>query len=168
MRLTDLEGNGVRAWNRADIPHTMPDHDASLSQWLLHVPWSHPIWPWHILSIIHLRDLPGAEPAHKKYPDAEYELLIGAINPKKCPNPDPDSREGYPILSPLGVSEQFHGLKDAEIPAFGEALVKAIIAGAISPDEDYWSMWHRLICNTIEHRQNVAAGLPPHIKPSEA
>lgn len=49
-----------------------------------------------------------------------------------------------------------------------QELVKAIIAGAISPDEDYRSMWHRLIWNTIEHRQNVAAGLPPHIKPSEA
>jgi hypothetical protein len=95
-----------RAWKLA-IQTQHVDQTATLSFWLIDAPHSHPFWPWHVLALVHLRDIEGqSKPAHKRYPEAEYELLILAIDPEVCP-PDPDDYDGGFTLSPPDVMEQF-------------------------------------------------------------
>jgi len=85
------------------------------------------------------------EPANKSYPEAEYECLIVAIDPDRCPKPDPDSEEGYPYLIPMDIEEQFHGISDADASRIGELVVRTILSGGLSPDEEQAAYWHRQI-----------------------
>ena len=151
MREPTLSSPAGKAW-LLESKSPVPDHQACLTAWLINVPRAHPFWQWWTVNMIHLRDIPGVRPAHKQYASAEYEFMIAAINPEQCPNPDPDKvDEGYPFLHPLDVTEQFDGVSDAEAVRICEGAVRTILAGEISPDQDYRSWWHELIQNTVRH-----------------
>lgn len=123
-----------------------------ISSWLVNMPGAHAFWAYWTLSIVSLRDFPGVPPANKRYPEAEYEFMIMAINPEACPNPDPDLvADGYPWLEPLDVVEQFHGISEMDCRRLAEGAVKTILSGKISPDQDYRSAWKALIAGTVQH-----------------
>ena len=152
MRDPDIEGPYGRAWFMPYKDPEVPDHQACLGSWLLNVPGAHPFWEYWLVTIIHLRDIPGSRPAIKHYAEAEYEFGINSINPEECPAPDPDNvREGYPLLQPSDVVEQFHGISDRDALRVAEAGVRAMVHGRISPDQDFRSMWSRLISDTVAH-----------------
>jgi hypothetical protein len=157
VRDPDLKGVGGRAWN-LPLVSRVADHDACLGLWLVHSPPSHPFWPWKLVSVIHLRDIPGVKPALKRYPEAEYEFMIMAINPETCPNPDPeDYRHGYPLLEPPDVVEQFHVKNnDHDAKRILEACISGIMSGSILPDEDYRSRWKETIAGTAAHFRSGA------------
>lgn len=58
---------------------------ACLAVWFLHLPKVHPFWFHYVLGIIHLRPIAGAKDAKKDYPEAEYELMLYALDPKRPP-----------------------------------------------------------------------------------
>lgn len=150
MRAPDVTGPFGRAWV-VKKPIVKPDHNASLSEWLINVPGAHPFWEYWYIALIHLRDIPGVPPAHKKYPEAEFEFIIAAISPEVRPAPDPDEARGFPLMTPTDVAEQFHGITDHDAVRVCEAAVQAIVNGRISPDQDFRSMWHQLLARTVEH-----------------
>jgi hypothetical protein len=156
VRPPDLQGPMGRAWKLA-IQTQHVDQMATLSFWLIDAPHSHPFWPWHVLALVHLRDIEGqSKPAHKRYPEAEYELLILAIDPEVCP-PDPDDYDGGFTLSPPDVMEQFD-VKGSDHDAIRivEASVRAIVNGHISPDQDYRSTWAGMLKATADHFKSGA------------
>lgn len=144
----DLQGHAL-AWKVADIRSTK-DQEACLGTWLVYAPWAHPFWHTWAMSVVHLRDIPGVPPAHKKYPEAEYELLIAALDPNKGPDPD-HPENGFAFLHPIDVVEQFHGISDRDATRLLESAVRAIVAGTISPDSDYRSVWRDSVKGTVEH-----------------
>ncbi len=148
MREFDLVGQCGKAWLLK-----MPEDSqkAGLASWLVNRPGAHPYWQWWLVGVTHLRDVPGMKPAHKKYPEAEYEFLIFSIDPTACPNPEPDDPNGYPHLTPIDVVEQFHGIKDSDAVRLCEGAVQGIVNGVISPDQDYRSMWSQMIAGTVAH-----------------
>lgn len=149
-----MSGAGGQAWELMPEKPAVKDHEASISAWLINVPGAHPFWSWWSVGMIHLRDIPGVPPANKRYPEAEYEFMIYTIDPNRCPHPDPDkAAEGYPHLIPFDVSEQFHGVSDQDAARICEGAVRAIVAGYISPDQDYRMAWRRLLHGTIKHFQ---------------
>lgn len=151
MREPDFKGPFGRAWTLA---HTsdVPDHTACLGSWLVNVPGAHPWWSHWLVSVIHLRDIPGVKPAFKKYPDAGFEFAIYSINPDKCPQPDPDDiANGFPLLTPVDVQEQFHGVSDRDAWRIAQSGIEAMVHGRISPDQDFRPMWNRLIVGTVSH-----------------
>jgi hypothetical protein len=156
MRSPDHQGVGGRAWKLTPSPKNV-DQTATLGWWLLNVPGAHPFWSWWQVMLVHLRDIPGqSKPAFKRYPNAEYEFFVVAINPEQCPNPEPDSDE-YPFLTPFDVVEQFDVKgSDRDAQCIVEAAVRMIVAGQISPDQDYRSAWHTLIANIAEHFRSGA------------
>lgn len=150
MRDPDLTGPYGRGWQ---LKHRddKPDYQASLGTWLVNCPTAHPFWHWWVVGMVSLRDIPGVKPAHKRYPEAEYEFMIYSINPEECPNPEPDDPKGYPHLIPLDVVEQFHGVTDRDASRILTSAMQAIVNGYLSPDQDYRQAWKSSLATTIEH-----------------
>lgn len=155
MRPADKEGPYGKAWTCALPPlgqRDKPDADGCLAYWLVLAPKSHIYWPYKLISALHLRDIPGAKPAFKVYPEAQYELNILSINPELCPNPDPDDLlKGYPTLRPADVVVQFHDVKDEQVVMMVDWAINAIVQGQLVPDQDYRSHWADIISTTIDH-----------------
>lgn len=149
MRPPDWQGVGGRAWlipNKSDVP----DHQATIAGWLVNAPGCHPFWSWWTVHVIHLRDIRGVKPAHKRYPEAEYEFVILAIHPDHPADPD-HPEKGYHYLTPANVVEQFHGVTDRDAGRFAELAVRSILDGRMSPDQDYRSAWRATVKDTIAH-----------------
>lgn len=151
-REPDIQGPAARAWRHMGKA-TREEHKDGICGWLVHAPASHPFWPWHWIYVVHLRPIEGAPPAKKHYEEAGYEFGIFAVDPERCPAPEPDGQ--YPLLQPPDVIVQFHLGKDwtaeradHDAARIAESAVRAIAAGAISPDQDYRSLWKELIPST--------------------
>jgi len=149
MRTPDFIGPW-KAW-RVAIASQNPPAEVCLAGYLLHCPGAHTFWSWWGLSIVHLRDLPGMQPAVKLYPQAEYELIVYAIDPLKVPHPDPD-KPPFAMLTPLDVQEQFHGLSDTQVQEMGAVFAQAVALGHISPDQDFRRMWRVFIRDEVKKR----------------
>lgn len=149
MREPDFKGPYGRAWS---IATNKPEHAACLGSWIVNVPGAHPYWEYWLVALVHLRDVPGVEAAHRKYPEAEFEFSIQSIDPERCPEPDPDAADaGYPLLHPVDVVEQFHGISDHDAQRVADLCITAMLHGRISPDQDFRSMWNRTIQGTVTH-----------------
>lgn len=151
MREPDKVGPYGRAWLLKRQEEASLAQTACLASWLVNRREAHLLWQWWLVSVVHLRDIPGVPSANKRYPEAEYEFLIYAINPEFCPDPVPDDPAGYPHLIPFDVIEQFHGITDQDVTRLCEGAVYAILAGQVSPDQDYRSIWKALIAETVRH-----------------
>lgn len=101
--------------------------EAMLKQWLLNLPKQSPAWSDYSLGLCHLRDIPGARPAKKRYPDAEYELLFFALNPDY--NPDPTNINSLAPLTPINYSTQFHDLTDGEAVVVATKMMQGLVDG---------------------------------------
>jgi hypothetical protein len=147
-----LTGPAGRAWLITKESDVLA-HQASLASWIVNVPGAHPFWSYWMVAVCHLRDIPGVKPAIKQYPSAEYEFLIASIDPERCPDPTTEQAlaEGLPLLSPIDVAEQFHGVKDQDAFRVCEAAIRAIVNGQVSPDQDYRPIWKTLIRETVKH-----------------
>ena len=146
MRPPDILGPAACAWRSRVTPKT-PDQTATLAAFVVNAPHAHPFWEWWMLAVCHLRPIDGARPPIKRYPGAEFELMIAAIHPAQS-HPHPDAG-GWPLLTPIDVVEQFDGLSDRDARRVAEACVRAIVDGALSPDQDYRALWHASIAETV-------------------
>lgn len=146
MRAPDFKTNFGQAWELRQVDGPT----ACVGHWLINIPGAHPFWEHWLVIVISLKDIPGVPPAKKRYPEAEYEFLIASINPEECPVPDPD-KMSFPLLEPIDVIEQFHGVSERDALRVGQGAIQAIMNGRMSPDQDFRAMWHGLIQNTVEH-----------------
>lgn len=161
MRKPDLVG-AAEAWkiaaDRSD-PRWRPDYDATLAAYLLKARWAHPFWSWWMIAGVHLRPIPGVRPAHRHYPEAEFELTILAIDPTnrgKNPahdyEPDPDQAlAGVPWLEPPDLVYQCHGVTDSDFSRIVLDCVMVIVNGHASPDQDFRNWWRSALNRTVEH-----------------
>ena len=98
-RAPDREGKYAEAWKgaRQAQPDDPPAWAASLETWLItHVNGQ------FVISLIHLRHIEGVRPALKRYPEAEYEVIVSGAREFVH---DPD------VLIPTGAiysTTQFH------------------------------------------------------------
>ena len=79
MREPDVIGNVARAWRVPKPPDAPKDQDATVAAWLIEGPF-HPAWQHWLMSVVHLREIPGVKPAVKRYPEAAYEFLIASLH----------------------------------------------------------------------------------------
>jgi len=143
VRSPDFFGSAGSAWRiKLPEPTIKPDHKATLIMYLVNGIGYHPIWNHWAISLISLEEIPGVLPAMKKYPEAAYELIVVALDPNK-PLPDPDQLYEKPphMLTPFDVICQFHGVDDDEAKEIITILVKEILAGELSPDQDFRKLW---------------------------
>lgn len=164
MRKPDRESKWGKAWDmskyvaqQAQESLCVGVESSILAAWLLEVPWAHTAWDYHAVSIIHLRPSVGRPPCHKYYPEAEYELMVAAIDPTTSPDPD----KGYfTYLKPISVLLQFHGIDDGFARVIVAAAVDHILAGNLSPDSDHFLIWQEAIHKTVLMRM-AEVGIKP-------
>lgn len=164
MREPDLEnsfdGSGHVVGNSIEVvipPHTRKawrcplseQHPACLAHWLIYSPHQHPIWQYWWVTLIHLRDIPGSEPAHKDFEGAEYEISSLAQVPSEEPNPD-DAKGTRRVMLPYDINEQFGGVSDKQAVALAETWVRDIIGGRLNPDSDYRRVWKSRVAIDVE------------------
>jgi hypothetical protein len=116
------------------------------------------MWSYWWLSLIHLRDVPGAPPAKldPRVPGATHELISFAQDPGQAP--DPDDVKTFRHLTPIDWAIQFKVGTDRDAMRLAERVVTTIMQGVASPDTDYRTFWARAIRETAEH---YAAGKHP-------
>lgn len=152
MRAPDFDGVGGSAWT---LVHNEREEWAITAVYsaLVFAPHSHPWWPWHLLCVISLCDIPGMKPAVKKYPEAEYEISVLSIDPETYPL-DPD-KPPFKLLMPPDVVIQFHGINAAKANRLGELAARACADGALNPDVDGRAGWKVAIAETVDHLKGL-------------
>lgn len=148
MREPDVIGNVARAWRVPKPPDAPKDQDATVAAWLIEGPF-HPAWQHWLMSVVHLREIPGVKPAVKRYPEAAYEFLIASLHADG--GHDPDQPQGWLWLQPLDVCEQFHGMGDGEAADMLRVFVGAVCDGIASPDSDYRRFWQQQLDLAMQH-----------------
>jgi hypothetical protein len=118
-----------------------PDQCSGLAEWVVHASWSHPIWPFVSVMLIHLRDIPGMPPPFIKLPGATHEVMVFAMDPDKYP---PHLDTDYPVgrfLSPGNFTGQFIADSDQAAIERIEFTIHEICAGQLNPDTDGVRGW---------------------------
>lgn len=159
MTFTGIDGSAGSA-----IPFSLPldrqDPAAALARWVLHLPGQHPFWSYYLLSVVHLRDLPGFAPAYKRSPDMEHEVTLFALDP--AVTPDPDNPATIKVLTPVNYVEQFAGLTDEQARLLGAQLALAFIAGQLLAEPSGISgareLFSKRLAHEIEDLRHVQPG----------
>ncbi len=128
---------------------------AGLDRWLLHCPLSHPFWPWCVVSVISLRDVPGMKPAVITTPGATHEVMIFALDPDFHPDDrwctGGAGRWNARTLTPANLVEQLVGLTDEHANELVFLFAHSCCDGLTSPDSDYRAQNVRLLQGTADH-----------------
>lgn len=142
-----------RAWKARQRPQDRLEWPLGLDRWFIHAPGAHPLWDWHTLSGCALRDHPGLPPAKLARPDMTHEIGIEAIDPRWEVVVDPDDAErcGRHLLLPPNVIHQLSGLTDETATELQFLLVRAIVTGLTSPDEDFRAQNRDMLDATAAH-----------------
>lgn len=113
-----------------------------LAQWLISAPWAHPIWHNYLVTLIHLRTVPGILDAKIYLPGATHEFTLFAMNPEEKITISYDG-EGIRggLLTPANFYAQLIADSDLEATKIVEQAVRDIIRGALNPDTDARSVW---------------------------
>lgn len=150
----DMVGAAAKVWTFAPPPPSDdPRHATTIGDsYLIFAPAAHPFWAWHVLMGVALRDTPGVEPAKRQYPEAEYELLVLALDPAR-PTPDPRvwPLPGLPMLQPPDAVVQFHGTGDENAATLLKLCARAVADGVLVPDSDHRGNWVRTVTASAEH-----------------
>lgn len=148
-----FEGPKGRAWVLPPVP-TSP---MLLGAILAEVPAAHPFWSWYLFAVVDLRPRDGIPPAVLKYPEAEFELTVHALDPGPPDTPRRvyDPAAGCPptssFLSPTNVVEQFHGVGTEGAPWVLGRLVRGVVRGVLSPDSDWRRVWTSAVARQVDH-----------------
>lgn len=147
---------GKRVWCAHRMPlrpvgqRERPDHDASLSAWLVCCPGAHAFWEWWTCGVYHLRPIEGqSKPATLNFPGASHEFMFAAIDPTGGPPPLTGGR--FSLLMPLDLVHQVTGIDDKTAGHILDLSIAAIMQGTMSPDSDYAERWAKLLDGTVSH-----------------
>ena len=131
-----------------------PAQAASLARWLIEAPGQSPAWRHYLLSIIHLRPMLGAPPAHIRRPGATHELILCALDSERGPRVDDIETICY--LTPLNALVQFTATDEVAIHV-GELAARAICDGYMPAEPAFPGQgqrdWEQAVDNTIEHHR---------------
>ncbi len=130
------------------------DESATVSYWLCHVPGAHPAWSYYAIAAIHLREIPGAKAAKIKTPGATHELFVFSVSPDQGAIDLAKVGRGeqtIDTLRPIDHVVQFQVRDDADAAALVESAIRAIMAGQLSPDQDFRALWRTVVAATASH-----------------
>lgn len=133
--------------NAGERLRVRPGHaQAMLSGWLIYAPgWA--IWDHYLLSLSHLRPVPGLPEAKRLYPEAEYELLCAALDPRFKPRVTDIS--SLSPLSPVNFVGQFHGFAEEDAVNICSMLAELVVRRRLPPETSGISgaveLWQRAL-----------------------
>ncbi len=143
----DYGGIAARAWKM----HAK-NRPAMLGAYLIHAPGAAPVWHWRLLSLVHLRPIPGVDPPFKKFPEAGYEFGLLTLNPE-VPAPDPRDADPafYYLTPPDWIGQAPESLSDKVAVHVLDTFARACCDGLLIPDSDFAQVWDRTFELTLEH-----------------
>jgi hypothetical protein len=132
----------------------------SLCGWLIFTPQANIFWQYHLITLIHLRDIPGVPPAKLFKPEATHEIMLLAIDPKSNARINPqDSSTLRHILSPPDFNEQVTLPSDEQAMDVVKMSVEKCVNGELIPDSDYTKSW-QLFLQKEESKRALPKSLP--------
>lgn len=154
----------------AELPvKDTPEYSETVCHWLITGTRFHPFWTQWTLVVVRLREVEGRPPIRYQFEGATHELLVIALNPEYgdkdilLPNGSPakqwsgpsaftefTERKGLPYLTPIDVCIQFEATDDEMTELAGYAC-KAVVAGQLSPDQDFREGWKVSLVKTLAH-----------------
>jgi hypothetical protein len=146
---------------RLALDPTLTGADTTVAWWLLTGHW-HPAWSQFLISVIHLRDVPGSPDAKLHFPGATHELLVCALNPGDPPKVhDATTLETGGLkavggwLDPVDVVHQFTAT-DEEMTELADLCAEACVNGQLTPSTDdnrtaYREAWLSACVRTLAH-----------------
>lgn len=114
-----------------------PPIELQVCHWVVHAPYSHPIWPCVAVMCISLRDIEGWPPATILLEGATHEVMVAALEPDRPVRIDKPAA----MLQPLNFAGQFIAASDEAARARIEETVRDICAGTLNPDTDNRRAW---------------------------
>lgn len=151
-----------------DVERPHKSQDGTLGAWLMWLPGWSPAWDNFILSVVHLRPIPGERPAIKKFPEATHELILAAIDPEH-PADWRNIFKDCKYLTPLNVIQQFVVSSDANAVLVCEALAQFCIRGhlpiepqGITGALDFWKKVTESTAKKVEAGEVDENGLVKH------
>jgi hypothetical protein len=120
-----------RAWQcPLDPAPANPAWTATVVVWLLQIPRVHPAWDCFMLSVVHLREIPGTPPAVKQFPEATHELLLFALDPNVSPI-DPTNCADFRRLTPINYVGQVQLDTDDQAITLADRVARACLHQAL-------------------------------------
>ncbi|KKM27097.1 hypothetical protein LCGC14_1578220 [marine sediment metagenome] len=135
-----------RIWR---VPYDQDTAPATIGFWLIHAPWMHLAWSWHVASIVHLRPIDGAK-ATFQFEEATHEFMVVAIDPNHEPTLD---HKSFKFLRPISICQQFLARSDDKAVQTVEIQMENVAKGGLSLDSDYRGAWRRLLLSERRHRE---------------
>jgi hypothetical protein len=111
---------------------------------IVSAPYAHPHWQNYFCSVIHLRDVPGLDPATIYLEGATHEMLLWAMNPKKGIAPILEYKDDNVMsycLSPVNFGAQFVSASDQAAHDLILIAMKDVADARLNPDTDFRSQW---------------------------
>jgi hypothetical protein len=117
-------------------------------QWLVDVPWAHPVWRQYAFFLHDLTSDLGRPPL--LYAEGvTHELVVFAVDPTKRQITDLRHRPDAWLLQPPNHAYQFAAANDAEAEARIATLVRRVEQRTLSPDTDFRPEWDRLFADGV-------------------
>jgi hypothetical protein len=121
---------GPLGWaRRAVVPTGHRSAATTVAAWFMHLPGQGIGWDEFLLSVISLEDTSGMPAAHQRYPGAEFELTVSALDPDLGPRVD-DVETWLPMV-PVNFVGQFHGVGRDGAARIAEALAAGCVTGRL-------------------------------------
>lgn len=142
----DLRGHVGRAW-RLDIAAfrramgRSEQTDATVAAWVIEAAWAHPVWHSYLISLVHLRPLPGQPEPDIALAGASHQFWLFALEPAAPREAVLRGSARPSLLWPANFAAQLAAPDDEAAGAFVEAAVLDICGGSLSPDTDYLHAW---------------------------
>lgn len=146
----DFHGEVARAWRITDPILDQPE-SATIGAWLVEATQAHPLWNYHVVTLVHLREGPGLPAPLFDRPGATHELVVAALNPDYEDTVDPALMSTLYLLTPPDAVEQLVAADDDHAIAIAEEAVRRCVDGTLIPDSDYRQIWRHVV-RTLEQR----------------
>lgn len=130
---------------------------AMAALWIVTAPWAHPLWSQYAFSLVDLTTPVPGQPPVIHLPGATHEFLLFAINPDMPVDKWSDRQPGW-LLSPINCGYQFIAESHEAALARIQGYVDLVLAGKLSPDTDFRSMWNSLFEDGHSLVRNVFTG----------
>jgi hypothetical protein len=119
---------------------------ANLDAWLIFTPQAHPAWQYHLLTLIHLREIPGAPPAELLKPGATHQITLLSIDPDFNYQLNPqDFNTLRHLLSPADYEKQVILPDDKQAREVVSTAVEKCVNGELIPDPDGRPQWEEFL-----------------------
>lgn len=116
----------------AELIPTPPDHpnaETAVATWFMFLPEQGIAWDRFLLGVVSLQDVPGRPPPFKRYPRAEYEMLVVALAADL--DPKPHDMESWQPMEPHNFAGQFHGVTREQAATIARAMAYGCVTGRL-------------------------------------